>query len=53
MTIKKLSRPFDHEDFAKAAYRELKLLKHVSHENVLKLLNVFTPAKSSSKIDEL
>lgn len=34
MAIKKLSRPFQSEVFAKRAYRELLLLKHMQHENV-------------------
>lgn len=34
MAIKKLSRPFQSEIFAKRAYRELLLLKHMHHENV-------------------
>ncbi|XP_061577391.1 mitogen-activated protein kinase 12 [Cololabis saira] len=40
--IKKLYRPFQSEIFAKRAYRELKLLKHMKHENVIGLLDVFT-----------
>lgn len=46
MAIKKLSRPFQSEIFAKRAYRELLLLKHMQHENVIGLLDVFTPASS-------
>lgn len=34
MAIKKLSRPFQSEIFARRAYRELLLLKHMQHENV-------------------
>lgn len=34
MAIKKLCRPFQSEIFAKRAYRELMLLKHMQHENV-------------------
>lgn len=34
MAIKKLYRPFQSEIFAKRAYRELRLLKHMKHENV-------------------
>lgn len=34
VAIKKLSRPFQSEIFAKRAYRELLLLKHMHHENV-------------------
>nr|XP_048307169.1 mitogen-activated protein kinase 13 [Myodes glareolus] len=46
VAIKKLSRPFQSEIFAKRAYRELLLLKHMHHENVIGLLDVFTPASS-------
>ncbi|XP_016112748.1 mitogen-activated protein kinase 13-like isoform X1 [Sinocyclocheilus grahami] len=44
VAIKKLHRPFQSEIFAKRAYRELSLLKHMKHENVIGLLDVFTPA---------
>ncbi|XP_035952825.1 mitogen-activated protein kinase 13 isoform X2 [Halichoerus grypus] len=33
VAIKKLSRPFQSEILAKRAYRELRLLKHMQHEN--------------------
>ncbi|XP_007670063.1 mitogen-activated protein kinase 13 isoform X2 [Ornithorhynchus anatinus] len=46
VAIKKLSRPFQSEIFAKRAYRELLLLKHMQHENVIGLLDVFTSATS-------
>uniref|UniRef100_A0A8C5BSD6 mitogen-activated protein kinase n=1 Tax=Gadus morhua TaxID=8049 RepID=A0A8C5BSD6_GADMO len=35
-------RPFQSKLFAKRAYRELRLLKHMKHENVIGLLDVFT-----------
>ncbi|XP_067863548.1 mitogen-activated protein kinase 13-like isoform X2 [Heptranchias perlo] len=44
VAIKKLYRPFQSEIYAKRAYRELKLLKHMKHENVIGLIDVFTPA---------
>lgn len=34
VAIKKLHRPFQSKLFAKRAYRELRLLKHMRHENV-------------------
>lgn len=37
MAIKKLHRPFQSEIFAKRAYRELRLLKHMKHENVRRI----------------
>ncbi|CAF91717.1 unnamed protein product, partial [Tetraodon nigroviridis] len=50
VAIKKLHRPFQSEIFAKRAYRELRLLKHMKHENVIGLIDVFTPA---SGLDEM
>ncbi|XP_040847624.1 mitogen-activated protein kinase 12 isoform X2 [Ochotona curzoniae] len=46
VAIKKLYRPFQSELFAKRAYRELRLLQHMRHENVIGLLDVFTPDES-------
>ncbi|KAI4883518.1 hypothetical protein NFI96_019978 [Prochilodus magdalenae] len=46
VAIKKLHRPFQSEIFAKRAYRELRLLKHMKHENVSLLLHVFLPCLS-------
>uniref|UniRef100_A0A8C0BZB6 mitogen-activated protein kinase n=1 Tax=Buteo japonicus TaxID=224669 RepID=A0A8C0BZB6_9AVES len=41
VAIKKLYRPFQSELFAKRAYRELRLLKHMKHENVSRLFCPF------------
>ncbi|XP_032893022.1 mitogen-activated protein kinase 14A-like isoform X1 [Amblyraja radiata] len=43
VAVKKLHRPFQSLMHAKRAYRELRLLKHIKHENVVCLLNVFSP----------
>jgi len=43
IAIKKLSRPFQSVMHAKRAYREIRLLKHMCHENVISLLDTFTP----------
>ncbi|XP_067908439.1 STKc_p38 domain-containing protein [Heterodontus francisci] len=43
VAVKKLHRPFQSLIHAKRAYRELRLLKHNKHENVICLLNVFSP----------
>ncbi|XP_066452816.1 mitogen-activated protein kinase 12-like [Eleutherodactylus coqui] len=48
VAIKKLLRPFQSLLHAKRAYRELRLLKHMNHENVISLLNVFSPEESMS-----
>lgn len=44
VAIKKLARPFQSPIHAKRTYRELRLLKHMNHENVIGLLNVFSPS---------
>ncbi|EDO46881.1 predicted protein [Nematostella vectensis] len=46
VAIKKLSRPFQSTMHAKRTYRELKLLRHMRHENVISLLDVFTTASA-------
>ncbi|XP_073327537.1 mitogen-activated protein kinase 12 [Pagrus major] len=52
VAIKKLYRPFQSELFAKRAYRELRLLKHMKHENVIGLLDVFTADLSLDKLHD-
>ncbi|XP_053572617.1 mitogen-activated protein kinase 12 [Bombina bombina] len=52
VAIKKLYRPFQSELFAKRAYRELRLLKHMTHENVIGLLDVFTPDSTFEKFND-
>uniref|UniRef100_A0A8C2XPR9 mitogen-activated protein kinase n=1 Tax=Cyclopterus lumpus TaxID=8103 RepID=A0A8C2XPR9_CYCLU len=52
VAIKKLHRPFQSEIFAKRAYRELRLLKHMKHENVIGLLDVFSSALSLDEIQD-
>uniref|UniRef100_A0A673CGY9 mitogen-activated protein kinase n=1 Tax=Sphaeramia orbicularis TaxID=375764 RepID=A0A673CGY9_9TELE len=49
VAIKKLYRPFQSLIHAKRAYRELRLLRHIRHENVICLLDVFTPDSSLEK----
>ena len=44
VAIKKFSRPFTSELHAKRCYREICLLKFVQHENVIALIDLFTPA---------
>ena len=46
MAVKKLARPFQSITHAKRTYRELRLLKYMHHENVIGLLDVFTPSSS-------
>lgn len=44
VAIKKLARPFQSAIHAKRTYRELKMLKHMKHENIIELLDCFTPS---------
>nr|AIY23112.1 p38 protein [Penaeus chinensis] len=46
VAIKKLARPFQTHIHAKRTYRELRMLKHMDHENIIGLLDVFTPSTS-------
>ncbi|XP_066931475.1 mitogen-activated protein kinase 14-like [Clytia hemisphaerica] len=53
IAIKKLSRPFQSIMHAKRAHREIKLLKHMMHENVICLLDTFTPQKTLSEFNDV
>ncbi|XP_055025205.1 mitogen-activated protein kinase 14A isoform X2 [Misgurnus anguillicaudatus] len=53
VAVKKLSRPFQSIIHAKRTYRELRLLKHMKHENVIGLLDVFTPATSLDEFNDV
>ncbi|XP_050978649.1 LOW QUALITY PROTEIN: mitogen-activated protein kinase 14B [Labeo rohita] len=53
VAVKKLSRPFQSIIHAKRTYRELRLLKHMKHENVIGLLDVFTPATSLAGFNDV
>ncbi|XP_035875676.1 mitogen-activated protein kinase 11 isoform X5 [Phyllostomus discolor] len=53
VAVKKLSRPFQSLVHARRTYRELRLLKHLKHENVIGLLDVFTPATSVEDFSEV
>uniref|UniRef100_A0AAR2L3M7 mitogen-activated protein kinase n=1 Tax=Pygocentrus nattereri TaxID=42514 RepID=A0AAR2L3M7_PYGNA len=52
VAIKKLHRPFQSELFAKRAYRELRLLKHMKHDNVIGLVDVFTADLSFDRFQD-
>ncbi|XP_063099950.1 mitogen-activated protein kinase 11 isoform X4 [Cavia porcellus] len=53
VAVKKLSRPFQSLIHARRTYRELRLLKHLKHENVIGLLDVFTPATCIEDFSEV
>ena len=37
---KKIEKAFEHQTFTKRALRELKLLRHMDHENIIRLKNI-------------
>jgi len=51
--IKKLARPFQSAIHAKRTYRELRMLKHMKHENIIGLLDVFTPAQTLNDFNDV
>ncbi|KAL7639603.1 UNVERIFIED_CONTAM: hypothetical protein RMT77_010104 [Armadillidium vulgare] len=53
VAIKKLARPFQSHIHAKRTYREVRMLKHMDHENVIGLLDVFTPATKYSEFQDV
>jgi len=53
VAIKKLSRPFQSVMHAKRAHREIRLLKHMQHENVISLLDTFSPQNDLSNFDDV
>ncbi|XP_043480711.1 mitogen-activated protein kinase p38b-like isoform X2 [Leptopilina heterotoma] len=53
VAIKKLARPFQSAVHAKRTYRELRMLKHMNHENVIGLLDVFHPATSLEEFQQV
>lgn len=53
VAIKKLSKPFTNETYAKRAFRELRLMKMVNHKNIIGLLNLFTPASCIEEFNDV
>ncbi|KAJ1930595.1 MAPK protein hog1, partial [Linderina macrospora] len=41
VAVKKIMRPFSSSVLAKRTYRELKLLKHLRHENIISMSDIF------------
>ncbi|CAG8717013.1 13851_t:CDS:2, partial [Gigaspora rosea] len=41
VAIKKILKPFSTPVLSKRTYRELKLLKHLKHENIISLSDIF------------
>ncbi|XP_018494465.1 mitogen-activated protein kinase p38b [Galendromus occidentalis] len=53
VAIKKLSRPFQSAVHAKRTYREIFLLRHMHHENVIGLLDLFSPATNLASFQDV
>nr|CAC85497.1 p38ge [Suberites domuncula] len=53
VALKKLARPFQTAVHAKRTYRELRYLKHMKHENIIGLLDVFSPASTFEEFQDV
>uniref|UniRef100_A0A914VC86 mitogen-activated protein kinase n=1 Tax=Plectus sambesii TaxID=2011161 RepID=A0A914VC86_9BILA len=53
VAIKKFSRPFQSPIHAKRTHRELKLLRSMEHENVIDLLDVFSPDENPDTLQDV
>lgn len=53
VAIKKIARPFQSAVHAKRTYRELRMLKHMVHENIIGLLDCFTPTSTLDQFTDV
>nr|ARR97155.1 p38 mitogen-activated protein kinase [Haliotis discus discus] len=53
VAIKKLARPFQTETHAKRAYREIRMLRHFHHENIICLQDLFTPDQTYDRFGDV
>eukprot|EP01137_Pigoraptor_chileana_P008898 Opistho-2@56377 len=53
VAIKKVLKPFQTAIHAKRTYREIRLLRHMRHENVIGLDDLFTPAKTIDQFNDV
>ncbi|OQR68590.1 mitogen-activated protein kinase 14A-like, partial [Tropilaelaps mercedesae] len=53
VAIKRLSRPFQSAVHAKRTYREIYLLRHMHHENIIGLLDLFSPAADLASFQDV
>lgn len=53
VAIKKLTRPFITVEDAKRTYREILLLKHMKHKNIIDHLDMFSPSVTKDDFDHL
>lgn len=52
LAIKKISKAFEHRIFAKRTLRELKILRNLEHENILRLQSLVLP-KSRENFNDI
>ncbi|BHF71666.1 MAP kinase activity [Sparganum proliferum] len=53
VAIKKLDRPFDNAEYAKRTYRELAILSHMDHENIICMIDAFSPQSTFDTFNEI
>ena len=53
VAIKKFSCPFQSLIHAKRTYREIKVLRHMDHENIIGILDIFTPQQSMENFQDV
>ncbi|KAF8561624.1 hypothetical protein P879_04111 [Paragonimus westermani] len=53
VAIKRLTKAFLDQEYAKRTYRELRILAHVNHENILCLIDAFSPQSSLETFKDL
>lgn len=53
VAIKKISKAFEVVTIAKRTYRELKILRHFRHENIISLLDVMEPPEDSELFQDV
>ena len=50
VAIKKIPNIFDHEVIAKRTYREIKILRHFKHDNVIAIRDILKPKGSANDL---
>ncbi|TMS38675.1 hypothetical protein L596_005346 [Steinernema carpocapsae] len=53
VAIKKMYSPFKNINIARRIYRELKLLQLIDHENILRIIDIYTPDPSYSAFENI
>ena len=53
VAIKKISKAFDILTIAKRTYRELKILRHLRHDNVISILDVMEPPQEDNNFHDV